>query len=133
MINSSGAQLVPGAELLIARYKTDLPEGLLSGIIQARMMDSNLLSVLGQAVSDGKLLASSLENIQLLLAGTQDPVASAAISDLVTRGEWVELNNRFYKTLAFGTGGLRGRTIGTVVVPAEQGKGELMVAQSFPV
>ena len=52
-----------------------------------RMMDSNLLSTLEQAVADGKLLATSLENIQLLLAGTQDPVAPAAISELTASGE----------------------------------------------
>ena len=83
------------------------------------MMDSTLLSTLEQAVSDGKLLATSLENIQLLLAGTKDPVAPAAVNELAAAGEWAELNNRFYKTLAFGTGGLRGRTIGMIVAPSE--------------
>ena len=48
------------------------------------MMDSTLLSTLEQAVSDGKLLATSLENIQLLLAGTKDPVAPAAVSELTS-------------------------------------------------
>ena len=33
-----------------------------------------------------------------------------------------ELNDRFYKTLAFGTGGLRGRTIGKIVTKAERGE-----------
>ena len=74
-------------------------------------------------MSDGRLLASSLENIRLLVAGTNDPVAPAAIGELVQKGDWAELNNRFYKTLAFGTGGLRGRTIGAVVTAAEQGQG----------
>ena len=81
------------------------------------------LKILEQAVAEGKLLASSLENIKLLLNGTQDPVAPAAVEELVQRELWDELNNRFYKTLAFGTGGLRGRTIGTVVASAEQGEG----------
>lgn len=96
------------------------------------MMDSNLLSVLEQAVTEGRLLATSLENIQLLMNGTQDPVASAALHELVARGEWAELNNRFYKTLAFGTGGLRGRTIGSVIAPAEQGKGGVNGRPEFP-
>ena len=74
-------------------------------------------------MSDGRLLASSLENIRLLVAGTKDPVAPEAIGELVVKGDWAELNNRFYKTLAFGTGGLRGRTIGAVVTAAEQGQG----------
>ena len=72
---------------------------------------------------EGSLLAASLENVRLLVAGTQDPVAPAAVAELVEKGEWAELNNRFYKTLAFGTGGLRGRTIGAVVTEAEQGRG----------
>jgi phosphoglucomutase len=31
------------------------------------------------------------------------------------------LDNRFFRTLAFGTGGLRGKTIGAVVTNIEQG------------
>ncbi len=96
------------------------------------MMDSTLLSTLEQAVAEGRLLADSLANIQLLLAGTQDAVAPAAIAELAAAGEWAELNNRFYKTLAFGTGGLRGRTIGMVVAPTEQGKGGINGRPEFP-
>lgn len=93
---------------------------------------NTLISTLEQAVAEGKLLSSSLENIRLLLSGTQDPVAPATIAELVERGEWAELNNRFYKTLAFGTGGLRGRTIGMVVMPSEQGKGGINGRPEFP-
>ena len=87
---------------------------------EAAMKD---LETLKKAVTEGKLLASSLENIELLLNGTQDPVVRAAVEELARDEQWEELNNRFYKTLAFGTGGLRGRTIGTVVTVAEQGSG----------
>lgn len=87
------------------------------------MMDTAILAALEQAVAQGKLLATSLENIRLLTAGTTDPVVSAAIAQLIEKQEWAELNNRFFKTLAFGTGGLRGRTIGTIITPAEQGTG----------
>ena len=92
----------------------------------------NDLEILRQVVEEGKLLASSLENIRLLLSGTQDPVASASVDELVKAHQWDELNNRFYKTLAFGTGGLRGRTIGTVVTMAEQGKGGVNGRPQFP-
>lgn len=95
-------------------------------------MDAKLLSVLEQAVADGKLLASSLDNIHLLLNGTQDPIAPAAITELAEDGDFAELNNRFYKTLAFGTGGLRGRTIGMRVTRVEQGKGGLNGRPEFP-
>ncbi len=84
----------------------------------------NDLSVnLEKAVEAGKLLPSSQENILTFLAGTTNPIAPLAVSELVEAGEWDELNDRFYKKLAFGTGGLRGRTIGKVVTTAEQGAG----------
>jgi phosphoglucomutase len=40
---------------------------------------------------------------------------------LVEQGAWEELNDRFYRELAFGTGGMRGRTIGKVSTSIEQG------------
>lgn len=84
---------------------------------------SALESSLSAAVSEGKLLESARANILSLLAGSTSPVAAAAIGELVSNGAWQELNDRFFKTLAFGTGGLRGRTIGRVVTTAEQGAG----------
>jgi len=69
------------------------------------------------------LLPGALGNIESLLAGVVGEVAWAAVEELAEAGEWKELNDRFFKTLAFGTGGLRGRTIGQVVTKAEQGKG----------
>ena len=81
------------------------------------------LDTLSDAVTSGQLLESSRANIRALLEGTTSPVAAAAISELVENGSWQELNDRFFKTLAFGTGGLRGRTIGRIVTSAEQGIG----------
>lgn len=78
---------------------------------------------LAQALTDGQLLPSAKSNIEALLAGSSDPLVPAAIGELAEKGEWAELNDRFFKTLAFGTGGLRGRTIGRVVTRAEQGNG----------
>ncbi|WP_226895554.1 phospho-sugar mutase [Luteolibacter marinus] len=89
--------------------------------IQREMSD--LASQLDQALKDGHLLESSRTNIDLLLRGSASPVAEAAVTELAAAGQWEELNDRFFKTLAFGTGGLRGRTIGRVVTGAEQGKG----------
>ncbi|MBT8044756.1 MAG: phospho-sugar mutase [Verrucomicrobiae bacterium] len=88
-------------------------------------MSDNLISrdTLNDAVVSGQLLESSRDNILALLEGTTSPVAAAAIAELVSNGSWEELNDRFFKTLAFGTGGLRGRTIGRVVTTAEQGNG----------
>ena len=71
----------------------------------------------------GSLLESAKSNISALLAGTTSEIAAQAIGELVDAGAWEELNDRFFKTLAFGTGGLRGRTIGRVITKAEQGNG----------
>ena len=95
-------------------------------------MTDATLSTLKQAVADGKLLESSLENICMLCGATQDAIVPAAIDQLIEAQAWAELNNRFYKTLAFGTGGLRGRTIGTIVTEAEQGKGGINGRPEFP-
>lgn len=84
---------------------------------------SALESSLSSAVASGSLLESAKSNIDALLAGTTSEVASKAVGELVAAGAWAELNDRFFKTLAFGTGGLRGRTIGRVVTAAEQGNG----------
>ena len=73
-----------------------------------------------EAVKAGHLLEASSKNLLELLDRSSKPLYRAAIEELVARGEWAELNDRFFKTLAFGTGGLRGRTIGKVVTKAER-------------
>lgn len=80
-------------------------------------------SRLAEAVATGAVLPESQENIELLLKGTKDSRAEAAVAELVEGQEWKEIDDRFYKTLAFGTGGLRGRTVGKVVTRVEQGAG----------
>ena len=85
-----------------------------------------------QAVKAGKLSAESAENIQKLVASQSIPLIEASIGELVAAGEWSELNDRFFRTLAFGTGGLRGRTIGKVVTKAEQGKPTALGRPEFP-
>jgi phosphoglucomutase len=74
-----------------------------------------------RAVEAGDLLESSAQNISTLLRGAPSPFYERAVAELAQAGEWMELNDRFYKTLAFGTGGLRGRTIGKIVTKAERG------------
>jgi phosphoglucomutase len=82
-----------------------------------------LTETIAQAAAEGKLLPASAENIRALLAHSADPVAAASIEELVARGAWSELDNRFFRTLAFGTGGLRGKSIGALVTEAERGAG----------
>ena len=78
---------------------------------------------LNEAVTRGSLLESAKHNILALLEGSTNELALRVIEELVREGAWEELNDRFYKTLAFGTGGLRGRTIGRVLTQVEQGVG----------
>ena len=81
----------------------------------------------------GKLSAESAENIRRMTAASKSlPLVEASIGELVAAGEWAELNDRFFRTLAFGTGGLRGRTIGKVVTKAEQGKPTALGRPEFP-
>jgi phosphoglucomutase len=82
---------------------------------------SALRETLEQAVKEGYLLATSAENISRLLTAGKNPLYPLAISQLAEAKAWSELNDRFFKTLAFGTGGLRGRSIGNRVTEAERG------------
>ena len=78
------------------------------------------------------LLESSAANILSLLASHPEEYERASIGELAESGNWEELNNRFFRTLAFGTGGLRGKTIGAVVTAAERGQLQAMDRPQFP-
>jgi len=84
-------------------------------------MDAPFITLLDQAVADGKLLVAARANIDTLLQNSDNPLYADAIAELAGSGEWEELNDRFFQTLAFGTGGLRGRSIGRIVTRAERG------------
>jgi phosphoglucomutase len=73
------------------------------------------------AVKDGKLMASAADNLNAWLQGGLPAWAQQSLAELSARGEWSELNDRFYRYLEFGTGGMRGRTIGKVAAQAETG------------
>ena len=80
-----------------------------------------MIAKLDAALAAGDLLPESRENISELLQSSTNPQYEESISDLVEAGEWKELNNRFFQKLAFGTGGIRGRSIGEIVTPSERG------------
>ena len=84
------------------------------------------------AVAAGQLLESSARNICQLLARSSSPVYLASVTELVEAQAWGELNDRFFRTLAFGTGGLRGRTIGKIVTAAEHGTLQALDRPEFP-
>ncbi|MEO7933007.1 MAG: phospho-sugar mutase [Chthoniobacterales bacterium] len=93
---------------------------------------SDRFSLIESAVANAQLLPATAENIQLLLSRSTDPVAAASIDELIATGNWTELNDRFFRTLAFGTGGLRGRTIGKTVTAAEHGTLNALGRPQFP-
>jgi phosphoglucomutase len=80
-----------------------------------------LNSRIERAVARGQLLESTAKNIRTLLEGASSDLYFRSVNELVDTADWDELNDRFYQTLAFGTGGLRGRTIGKIVTSAERG------------
>ena len=96
-------------------------------------MNADVNHRLEGVVKTGDLLEDSKKNILRLLAssGTVARVEES-VRELVDAGAWGELNDRFYRTLAFGTGGLRGRTIGKVVTKAEMGKPAALGRPEFP-
>jgi phosphoglucomutase len=96
-------------------------------------MSTEFKQAIESAVQEGKLSTNSAENVgRLMRESKQVPRMVASIQELVGACEWEELNDRFFRTLAFGTGGLRGRTIGKVVTKAEMGKPTALGRPEFP-
>ena len=71
------------------------------------------------AAQAGKILPSTVENLTAWWQGGLPAWAQQSIAELIEREQWAELNDRFYRYLEFGTGGMRGRTIGAVGAKAE--------------
>ena len=96
-------------------------------------MSTEFKQAIESAVQEGKLSTDSAENVgRLMRESKQVPRMVASIQELVDTCEWEELNDRFFRTLAFGTGGLRGRTIGKLVTKAEMGKPTALGRPEFP-
>src|SRR5213596_3153022 len=74
------------------------------------------------AAKSGQLLPAAAENIAAFLGAGLPAWVQASVDELIAKQAWGELNDRFYRYLEFGTGGMRGRTIGVVPASAETGK-----------
>ncbi len=75
----------------------------------------DLLSALRTAQAQGQLSAAAVGQASgWLQSGALPAAALESLADLIARGAWAELEDRFYKGIAFGTGGMRGRTVGRV-------------------
>jgi phosphoglucomutase len=91
-----------------------------------------LNSKIERAVADRQLMESAAKNIHALLDGAPADLYLRSVGELISANEWSELNDRFYRTLSFGTGGLRGRTIGKIVTSAECGNAHRGERPEFP-
>ena len=86
------------------------------------MKNETLSLSINKAKENNFLFNSSIDNITEFLECTEIPDwIEKSLEELLEGENWEELNNRFYTNLAFGTGGMRGRTIGNVITKAEQG------------
>ena len=82
----------------------------------------SIIEKIEAAGAAGSLLESTVVNLKKWASADFLPNwAGESIVELVENSEWDELNDRFYQNLAFGTGGIRGRTIGSVPAAAETG------------
>jgi phosphoglucomutase len=80
-----------------------------------------------------KLLPSTQQNLARVYGdpGATD-VERASIDELLAAQAWTELDDRFYRDIAFGTGGMRGRTIGKIVTKGEKGQPQPLDRPEFP-
>ncbi|MDA0346026.1 MAG: phospho-sugar mutase [Verrucomicrobia bacterium] len=82
----------------------------------------SLIESIKLAGSESKILPSTAENMALWVEGNFLPDwALESIQELLNKEAFEELNDRFYKNMEFGTGGMRGRTIGRISAEAELG------------
>ncbi|MDR1496876.1 MAG: phospho-sugar mutase [Puniceicoccales bacterium] len=85
------------------------------------------------ALSSGKLLPSAHSNLADWLQPAFLPKGALnALHELASQNHWEELNDRFFKKLAFGTGGIRGRTIGRISAPSELGSPSELGTPAYP-
>src|ERR1041385_1899494 len=77
---------------------------------------------INQAAQAGQLLPAAAKNLTDLVQAGLPAWAQSSIEELVAKQAWSELNDRFYRYLEFGTGGMRGRTVGVTPATAETGQ-----------
>ena len=94
-----------------------------------RKLDASLES----AIQAAALSPSAVENIRAFFhSPSSEAWARESVAQLIEAAEWNELNDRFYTVLKFGTGGLRGRTIGKTITAAERGSHPAPARPEFP-
>ena len=82
----------------------------------------DIVAKIETAGAEGKLYESTVANLKTWAEADFLPEwVGQSLEELVGKEAWDELNDRFYQNLAFGTGGMRGRTIGGLPTKAELG------------
>jgi phosphoglucomutase len=90
--------------------------------IRTPVSNEIIMHRLSAAMEKNFLKQEIADRIQTWLREPQLPVwARNSLEELQQQEAWEELQDRFYRELHFGTGGLRGRTIGKVSTQAERG------------
>jgi phosphoglucomutase len=80
-----------------------------------------------------RLLPSTQQNIARVYGDPATPDRDrASIDELLAAQAWTELDDRFFRDIAFGTGGMRGRTIGKVITKVEAGQPQPLDRPEFP-
>ena len=80
-----------------------------------------------------KLLPATQRNIERVYGDPATTVRDrASIDELLAQKAWTELDDRFFRDIAFGTGGMRGRTVGKIVTKAEAGRPQPLGRPEFP-
>jgi phosphoglucomutase len=105
-----------------------MTEQLAAMVADLKELDSKI----ERALANGQLMESTAKNILGLVPGAKTDLYFNSVNQLADCCQWSELNDRFYQTLAFGTGGLRGRTIGKIVTTAERGNAREDERPQFP-
>ena len=81
-----------------------------------------IIELIEKGKSTSNLLTSTSNNLLELLESKNIPKRIFnSIEELLLNENWEEINDRFHTHLKFGTGGMRGRTIGNVITQAEKG------------
>ena len=79
-------------------------------------------TALEEATKNEKILPTTKRNCENFLSLENMPRwAKESILELIESENWTELNDRFFKDITLGTGGMRGRTIGKAITKEERG------------
>ena len=85
-------------------------------------MNESQVDLVDELAKNGDLLEAAASNLKTWLSdGFLSPESTDSLKELLLSKNTEELNNRFYKNIEFGTGGLRGRTIGSTAASQEKG------------